>query len=708
MPKSEHYGWAGKIARINVGNGQISEVSTEPYKQFIGGMGLANKIIYDEVPAGTHPFDEASKVVFAVGPLTASGVPLGGRTTASFLSTFTKDFLVVDAHMGGMLGARIKFSGHDGIIIEGKSDTPVYIFIDNDKIKILDAQDLWGLGTREVDEIICQRHGKGTVCAAIGEAGENLLPYAVVINSRCHSGGAGIGAILGSKKVKCIAVKGTLSVKVKDPKQVAELSDYMLREVIGSNNNHVVPSTQQSWAEYWDAGSRWTAQKGLVWGAAEGGPIDTGEPKPYEINTVGYRCMKSVKDLGPEAAKYTVKMDGCHSCPIHCYSDLKMPGLKEASGYETGGNTCAAQAPVTWYMEPFLKMGLDDKPDLGILWNLTTNNTMDRLGIWCNYAQLYRDIAYCIVSGIFKRVLPAEEYALFDWNKFSPEVADPSIMVEILEHIAKNNNEMSYLAHGPLVWCERWGCMDWFNNPKSTLISPRGWPVHHAIECCSQVGALYNVLFNRDDMIHSAVNFQGCGLPLELKKAISKEVWGSEDAYDPPKNYTPMNPYKAEFAWWSVVTDVLHDSLTLCNWVWPMTVSPAKERDYRGDLDLEAKFYTAVTGEEITTQELYHRAAAVMTLQRANTIRGMKTSNMRQEHDLLTNWAFDKDPDIAAFSPGTDKMDREDFQLALTMLYKRFGWDEKSGGLSRACLESYGLKDVADELDALNLLVKEA
>ncbi|MCB6567196.1 hypothetical protein LI169_19290, partial [Desulfovibrio desulfuricans] len=74
---------------------------------------------------------------------------------------------------------------------------------------------------------------------------------------------------------------------------------------------------------------------------------------------------------------------------------------------------------------------------------------------------------------------------------------------------------------------------------------------------------MYNMMFNRDDMIHSAVNFQGCGLPFELKQQIAEEVWGGADAIDQDKNYTPMNDHKANFAWWSLVTDVLHDSLTL-------------------------------------------------------------------------------------------------------------------------------------------------
>lgn len=713
MADEKSYGWAGKILRVNLTTGAITTESTDPYKHLIGGMGLANKVMYDEVPAGTDPLSEASKVVFAVGPLTASGTPLAGRTSISHLSTFTKDHLVVDSHFGGMFGAKLKLSGHDALIVEGMSDHPVYISIKDDDVQIKDASFVWGQGIRNTTELLNRKEGVKACVAAIGPAGENLLPQANIINSRNHSAGAGVGAILGSKKCKAIVVEGNGSVNVADPQTVAELSDYMLREIIGSNNNHVVPSTQQEWAEYYDKGSRWTARKGLYWALAEGDPIETGEPKPGELNTVGYRCMKSTKDLGAAAEKYTIKMDGCHGCPIHCYSDLRVDATTENTGFKSTGNTCAANFPVSVYMEPFLNMGLknEDKADLSVVWDTTTLNTMDDMGVWCNYAQLYRDIAYCHVNGVFKRVLPESEYNAIHWEKFNADVCDPTVMIEIINMIARNDNELSYLGHGALVWTERWNEKGWFDNAKSTLINYRGWPVHHAIECFGQVGAVYNMMFNRDDMIHSAVNFQGCGLPLEIKQQIAEEVWGSADAITADKNYTPMNEYKANFAWWSIVTDVLHDSLTLCNWVWPMTMSPTKSRNYRGDLDLEAKFYTAVTGEEVTTDELYHRAAAVMTLQRANTVRGMVgpdgkmgCNDMRNVHDVITNWVFDKDPDKKAFTEGTDKMDREDFQTALTMVYECFGWDSEKGCPTADCLDSYGLSDVKEELQGLNLL----
>ncbi|WP_165053719.1 MULTISPECIES: aldehyde ferredoxin oxidoreductase [unclassified Adlercreutzia] len=704
---NKSYGWTGKILRVNLSTGAITTEPTEPYKAYVGGMGIANKIMYDEVPAGTDPLAPENKVVFAVGPLTASGVPLAGRTTICSLSTFSTDQLVVDAHCGGMLGAKMKLAGWDAIIVEGASDKHVYLYIDNDDVRIKPADSVWGMGTRAATEALNRKEGTDFCVATIGPAGENLLPYACVMNARNHSAGAGIGAVMGSKGLKAVVVRGTGSVNVADPQAVAELSDYMLREVIGSNNNHVVPSTQQEWAEYYDKGSRWTARKGLFWADAEGGPIETGEPKPGEINTVGYRCMKAVKDDGPEAEKYTIKMNGCHSCPIHCYSDMRVPASGENGGHEITGNTCVANFPFN-FMISLLgdKTTVQSNSEDSLVWNQVTGSIMDDLGMWCNYAQLYRDIAHCYASGVFERVLPPEEYNRFDWDKFKRN--DPSLMAELLPFIARNDSEIAYVAHGPATWCERWDDMQWFNTSASSLISPRGWPVHHAHECFGQVGLLYNVIFNRDDMIHSAVNFQGCGLPFELQQQIAAELWGGADAIDPKKNYTPMNENKANFAWWSIVTDVLHDSLTLCNWVWPMAMSPSKTRDYRGDLDLEAKFFKAVTGEDVTTEDLYVASARIMTLQRANTARGMKDANgkmgcndFRGVHDLVTEWPFDS---TKAFTEGTDKMDKADFQTALTMLYRCFGWDEQLGCPTAACLDEYGMDDVKEELSKLGLL----
>lgn len=699
MADSISYGWTGKILRVNLTTGDITTESTEPYEElYIGGMGLANKVLYDEVPANTDPFSPENKIIFAVGPLTATGVPLAGRTTISTLSCFTKGFMPVDAHCGGMIGARIKQAGWDAIIIEGASDAPVYINIKNQDVEIKDASMVWGLGTRETTEILSRVEGTNTCVACIGQAGENLLPYSCIINARNHSAGAGTGAVMGSKKCKGIVVEGTLPVAVADPQAVADLSDYMLRELIGSNNNHSTPSTQQEWAEYYDSGSRWTAQNGLYWAAAEGGPIETGEPKPGELNTIGYRCMKSTKDLGKVAEAYTVKMGGCHSCPIHCHADMIVEDNAEYS-YMSAGNTCLPNSPWKRFSSGW-KIDQDD--ETMFRWNMISSNLVDDLGLWCNYGQIWRDIAYCVKNGIWERELPPEVYNSVDWSKI--ERNDPTFLTDFLRKIAANDSDMSLVAHGTNVWAEKWGCMDWFENSKSNLISYLGFPTHHAADDVFQAGALYNQLFNRDCMVHSGTNFARQGFPEEMKHQIAEEIWGDYNAYNSSDAFTPINEGKVNFAWWCVTTDVLHDSLTLCNWVWPMSVSPERARDYRGDLDMEAKFFKAVTGRDVTTDDLYKAGARIMTLQRAMDVKYMGTTDLRNEHDRICEWEFTMDPDMQPFEEGTSKLDRDDMATAFTMLYRQFGWDEQLGCPTAECLDDYGMGEVKEDLSSLGLL----
>ena len=176
MADETSYGWAGKILRVNLSTGSITTQPTDPYKEYIGGMGLANKIMYDEVPAGTDPFSP-------------------------------ENHLVVDAHCGGMIGAKIKLAGWDAVVLEGASDHPVYLNIVDDKVEIKDAGFVWGMGTRETTEMLCRKEGVEACVAAIGPAGENLLPYACIINARNHSAGAGTGSVMGSKNVKAPLVR---------------------------------------------------------------------------------------------------------------------------------------------------------------------------------------------------------------------------------------------------------------------------------------------------------------------------------------------------------------------------------------------------------------------------------------------------------------------------------------------------------------------
>lgn len=696
-------GWTGKLLRVNLTNGSITTEDSMKYnKDLIGGAGLGYKVIFDEVPQGTKAFDEANKLVIAVGPLTGTTAPCSGRTNITSLGPTNPYNAVTDSHMGGNFGPWMKFAGYDAIIIEGASKTPVWIKIEDDKVSIEDASNLWGKGVIDTTHLINEIMGKEACVAAIGQAGENLKNLASIVNTVNHSAG-GHGGVLGSKKLKAIAVKGTQAVHIAEGKKQdwLDLNEYMMTDIIGSNNQHVVPSTPQSWAEYHSKGSRWTAQTALFWGASEP-KVETGECPAGDKNKVGLRTQKAIFDLGPVAEERTIKMGGCYSCPIRCQSNLHVPELEKYGLSPYATSTCINFiAPGTAMVHGYAdgeKQGLDQ-----LVTKSLGSRLADDYGIWSNYGLLPKDFKYLYETGKFKEILPKEEFDSINWELL--EKGDPGWMMEYYPRLASNEGEFGHLLDGSYYIAKRWNLgQDYWDNAGVGVWSKMAYPKHHSNEAGAQVGALINVIFNRDANSHTHMNMIGAGLPTELLKEIAGEVWGSPDALDAPMNYTPMNEYKANFAKWSLDRNFLHDSITLCNWVWPMTVSPSKARNYRGDTALESKFYSLATGLNISEADLDLMAERVSTLHRALTVKNMNTVDMRNEHDTIPEWVFTADPDMKPFTEGTVKLDRDDMQLALTMLYKAYGWDEKTGAPTRETLERLNLKDVADELAALNLL----
>ena len=289
-------GWTGKLLRANLSTRVCTVESSEKYFDYIGGKGMATRIHYDEVPAGVKPFDPESKVVMAIGPNSGSSAPCSGRTTLSFLSTFTKGNAITDAHIGGDIATQMKACGYDAIIIEGVSETPVYLCVKDGEAVVEDAAALWGLTTTETTAALCDKEGPGTTVVSIGKAGENMINLSCVISGVAHCAGGGVGAIFGSKKLKAVCLYGTGATTMADAKRVMDLNNYVMSDLMGSNNNHVVPNTPQSFSQYDSPNSRWTGHPGLTWGAAPGGPIDTGESAPGQPTLMGYRCQKAVFD----------------------------------------------------------------------------------------------------------------------------------------------------------------------------------------------------------------------------------------------------------------------------------------------------------------------------------------------------------------------------------------------------------------------------
>ncbi|MDQ5986232.1 MAG: putative oxidoreductase YdhV [Syntrophus sp. SKADARSKE-3] len=682
-------GWAGKVLRVDLSNSRVwCEETVGKYKDYLGGTGIGYKVMWDEVPAGTGPYDPENRIIFATGPLAGTSAPCNGRTAVTTLwPTCWPTPLVASGHMGGRFAAKLKYAGYDAVIIQGKADYPVWLSIIDDQIKINDARRLWGTGIRRATEDICKIMGTDAVVAAIGQAGENLVPMSVVMNSVSHSAG-GIGSVMGAKNLKAIGIMGSGSIRIAGDREAWEkLIRYHL-SLIGANNQHVVPNSPQPWAEFHNPASRWKGSRGRFWGAAAR-PIETGDCEPHDLNRIAYRSNNAVHFMGEKAWQHTVRGSGCSGCPVACHSMIKVPQVTGKYGIPAiGQNTCLG---LDFGRNFFRKFPDGPKGVTNMEACMVGMHLADDLGLWCNYGQLQRDFQKLYYDGTIGQKLGGAEFKSYSWKKY--ENGDPSFLFELLPRIAAREGELGYalgLGTGSLLarWSipeESWG------KEKALSYWKMGHPKHHSTEDAGQCGLLINTQYNRDAQCHSHTNFIRNGLPLEVQKKLASEIWGSSDAIDAMAAYTPMNRAKAKMAKWSLLRKELHDSIALCNWMGPWAASPLRERGYKGDNSLESMLYQLATGDRKDRQELDLVAERIFVLHRALTIRGMGTKEMRAKHDTFPEWVFTDKSGKAPFTKGSTAMDRNDVQLALDMFYDEMGWDRGTGAPTSATYARLGL-----------------
>ncbi len=313
--------YAGKILRVNLSTGEIrtEELCMDTARAFIGGRGYASKILYDELDPSVDPLSPENKLIFATGPLTGTPAPTGGRYMVVTKGPLTGT--IASSNSGGFWGAELKNAGYDMIIFEGASDKPVYLYIKDDRVELRDASHLWGLDTHATTDKLIEEFGdKRAKVACIGPAGENLVKMACVINDKHRAAGrTGVGAVMGSKRLKAIVVRGTGKVEVKDREAflstvkakvekirkdpitgegLPKLGTKVLDNIINQNGLYPTRNFQTGVFE-----------------------------KTHEV------CGEALVEKG-----YLVKNKPCYSCPIGCGRVSKLPSGREGEGpeYETG------------------------------------------------------------------------------------------------------------------------------------------------------------------------------------------------------------------------------------------------------------------------------------------------------------------------------------------------------------------------------------
>jgi aldehyde:ferredoxin oxidoreductase len=374
--KFKYGGYKGKILRVNLSS---SKISTEPLKEdwakdFLGGVGLAARFLYEELKPKTDPFSPENKLVLMTGPVQGTIVPTASRSTFCTKSPLTNNFF--NSIHGGHIGAELKYAGYDGLIVEGKAEKPVYIWIDDDKVEIKDASKIWGKHTFTAHSMIRQELGDEEVhIATIGPAGEKGLRYALILCDMRASGRGGVGAVMGSKNLKAIAFRGTGEVAVPDTERIAQYA-LKMNEIFISN-----PATGKQLAHYGSPGSILPFNKLGILGTRN-------------WQTEVFEGAEGI--CGETMREKVVKRDkACIACPIHCtkFSVVKdgpykatiegpdyeavwgmgsMCGVDNLDAIVKGDEICdeygfdlmSGSCTVAWAMEAFEK-GIITKEDTG-------------------------------------------------------------------------------------------------------------------------------------------------------------------------------------------------------------------------------------------------------------------------------------------------------------------------------------------------------
>lgn len=694
---AELYGYTGTILRINLTTGAVSTFSSDKYlPKYLGSKGLIARIYWDEIGPEVKPFDPENKLIFANGPLNGTGAlgsskgSVGGKSPVWYpVSSFSY------ANTASWFPNELKRAGYDAVIIEGKAATPVYLWINDGKVEIRDARDLWGKTTRNTRAALWEKLGKNVKVACIGPAGENKVVEAV-ITVACNAvyGRGGFGAVMGSKNLKAIAAVGTGRIKVADPKKLME---------VNLDRNY----------------GKWLAPgvKRVIAGKEVVGP---------EVNEIDHFSaagnirvdtqLKQWARLGTAA----IGVGGCEACNNYCrmkrtFYDAKLP---------TSSYTCSSGIGITaTIQQEQAKRGVTEMMDgyQAIEWH----NLVDDLGLNSNnfstistYMGFSKKLCspddeleatlmggdwmyQCYLWGIF-----TDANTGIPWSKIGTSEFNQTLMRKVayregfgdviaqgwryaakyvVEHEEFGPNRQMALTLYQRVDSKA-GNMGCIENGHGHYVPNSGRSLFTAVQdrtgsepeyMWSGMGKYYNTTPQA-----VAEKWYGPG----ALKATDHYYWGPEVAHTVVVHEQICN---------------LFDSLHLCSYIgFPTT--------YRDPLDAltrtptgGAEYLSAIFGKTVTNESLSDTADMISQLTRAIFVRdgytSVKDAFWGNAVDTFWDYIFQRKD-----SKGVDFTNKAGFEQLRASYYQERGW--VNGVPTRATLEKYGLKDVADDLAKRNLL----
>lgn len=649
------FGWTGKILRVDLSSGQTSTIDTMRYgPQFIGGVGIAARIAWEELRPGVGPFDPENLLFIMAGPLTGTLASGAGRVEVLGIAPQQRPSIFSRSGMGGHWGAELKYAGYDGIIVEGKAQKPVYLWIADGQVEIRDASGLWGLGTFTTTRALRVQHGPATRVISCGPAGERLSRIAVIQTETGNAAGqGGFGAVMGAKNLKAIAVRGTMGVRVARPQEFMNLCLRASRE--GQRplelRAHGAADAAQVRARWQEKGSRLR------------------------------KCGFCVTPCTNEIVVNSQAADGTEAPSVarHCWSYMAPPRVDAVARSLTSDYGLNGW-DITYGMIPWLQLckqhGLIDKID-----GVDIPVPEKPIEYLKDVARPSEEFLLTLVRCIAQRKGEVGD-ALADGTCYAAYRLFDGAGVPLLAHIYPRH--CGQTEH----WAGHWG-------PGGRVRFP--WWLPPVLQWCIDTRDPAN------DSTHQwtehvlpylpwpANSFDRVGpMSVEQVRHVCTRVYGNPDVCDPSYSYD-----RPEL---QVIPSLFHSyrgmivcSLVLCDREHTRVFSTLSE-DGAADTAVMSKLFSACTGYEMSEKELDLAGERIWNQLRAIDVRNFGR-NRAIDESTLDGLAH---PDVME----QIVLDREKAQKLLDKYYEMSGWDPATGRPLRARLEALGLGDVAGELES--------
>ncbi len=627
-------GVLNRILRVDLTTGALTvdERDDHYYRHYFGGWNMIADTLLREVPRRADPLGPQNRLVFSSGILAGLALSGASRSAVGAKSPLTGGFGV--GEVGGNFGAELKRAGFDAIVVQGRSETPVYLWIKDGVAELRDASALWGLSTKETQEAIAADvQERRLQCTLIGPGGENLVKYACVMNgTKDAAGRTGLGAVMGSKNLKAVAARGTMNIGGVDEDKIRAMARAMAEDV--------------------RAGRKAAGNAKWGTGADQVGMLLTGN-----LPTRNFRDGDFTEEQAREISsmdfmpKYGLGMEGCWGCAVRCKKVVKFEGKynvdPEYGGpeYETLGSIGSC-------------CGVSDIAAVSLGSQLCNAYGLDVIGTGVNIALAME--AY--ENGLLTRERTGGLEIRF---------GDADMMLRLIDMIARREGIGAPMSEGPAVFARWIGGDAW---RYAMAVKNQAFPAHEPrFKRALAIG--YAVSPTGADHMHS-LHDAGLQNPDANGFLPSGTLRGM--GILEPVPLESLGPDKVRLHTYNTIDRATQNCLLVCNFV-PWTLQERVE------------LINAATGWDTTPVELFEAGQRALNLARVFNLR----EGLTAADDRLPERSYGPTRNGPLADGG---IDREELQEAVQLYYGMMGWDEESGRPSRATLEKLGIGWAAEHL----------